>query len=680
MHRGAISWILLLVSFSVSCLVLWPFRAKADIPRKIHYQGRITKTSNGPIAPGTYRFTFRIYDSETGGTPLWTETQTVEIDQTGYFSLNLGEVTPLELDFTKPYWLSVEVNDDGEMSPRLPLLSVGYSINSDELDGLDSLQFLRSDVDDVMEADLTVQGTTTLQSSLVFDGPSVDITSPSGDNIRVLPGSNAELIVDISAGSSRFKIVNGSLTIMDVDENGNVTISGADSTKVVQIHPGNLLVGDSAPAGFFNGGDVYITGDLHVDGSVNFSSSSTGGDALTIDTNYTEALLIRKDNDNGDVFVVDTVNSLVEVSSGTGNTPPTRRSILLQHDGTNGTITTNSGQLLLSSDAGTVAVNSNFQVNGNVQVQGQSQLISNGTTTLVIHRSDSGTALDVSSGQSQFGDDVRIGSGAFNNPSADEDLYVSGNLEVDGSTWLGDATADELHVTSGLFFEGDLDMRNHKIINIGSESSYFTDSGGLVLNSDLTLSGTASQILLQNAINLDLVNATQNALSIESGLMSFDTQNGRIGINTTTPYYVLDVHGGVMQVVAEPLTAGEQLILRQVSNGGYVYVGYDDGADIGRLGAGDASAGWTPRPLVLQPGGGNVGVGNTNPSARLDVTGTFACSDSASVGGDLSVVGSATVGTDTSPSLVTVKGPSSSGEYAIKIYVGTDLAAWVKKK
>ncbi len=674
MNRGARSWILLVGLLGGFFLLGWPFKVQADIPRKIHYQGRITKTNNGPIAPGTYRFTFRIYDSETGGTPLWTETQTVEIDPTGYFSLNLGEVTPLDLDFTKPYWLSVEVNDDGEMSPRLPLLSVGYSINSDELDGLDSLQFLRSDVDDVMEANLTVQGTTTLQSSLVFDGPSADITSPSGENIRISPGDNANLIVDISAGNSRFKIVNGSLTIMDVDENGNVTISGADSTKVVQIHPGNLLVGDSAPAGFFNGGDVYITGDLHVDGSVNFSSSSTGGDALTIDTDNAEALLIRKDNDNGDVFVVNTVNSLVEVSSGTGNSPATRQSILLQHDGTNGTITTNSGQLLLSSDAGVVGINSNLQV------QGQSQLISNGATTLVIHRSDSGTALDVSSGQSQFGDDVRIGSGSFNNPSTDEDLYVAGNLEVDGSTWLGDATADELHVTGGLYFEGDLDMRNHKIINIGSESSYFTDAGGLILNADLTLSGTASQILLQNAINLDLVNSTQNALSIESGLMSFDTQNARIGINTTTPYYVLDVHGGVMQVVAEPLTAGEQLILRQLNNGGYLYLGYDDGADIGRLGAGDASAGWTAKPLVLQPAGGNVGVGNTNPIARLDVTGTFACSDSASVGGDLAVVGSATVGTDSSPSRVTVKGPSSSGEYALMIYVGSDLAAWVRKK
>ena len=135
-----------------------------------------------------------------------------------------------------------------------------------------------------------------------------------------------------------------------------------------------------------------------------------------------------------------------------------------------------------------------------------------------------------------------------------------------------------------------------------------------------------------------------------------------------------------MQVVAEPLTAGEQLILRQLNNGGYLYLGYDDGADIGRLGAGDASAGWSAKPLVLQPGGGNVGVGNTNPTARLDVTGTFACSDSASVGGDLAVVGSATVGTDSSPSRVTVKGPSSSGEYALMIYVGSDLAAWVRKK
>ena len=64
-------------------------------------------------------------------------------------------------------------------------------------------------------------------------------------------------------------------------------------------------------------GDVTITGDLTVSGGIALSLNEVLQGTSTIDINSTEALLVRKNSDGGDVFIVDTTNTRV----GVGNTP-----------------------------------------------------------------------------------------------------------------------------------------------------------------------------------------------------------------------------------------------------------------------------------------------------------------------------------------------------------------------
>ena len=61
-------------------------------------------------------------------------------------------------------------------------------------------------------------------------------------------------------------------------------------------------------------GDVTITGDLTVSGGISLSLNEVLQGTSTIDINSTEALLVRKDGDGGDVFIVDTTNSIVTTS------------------------------------------------------------------------------------------------------------------------------------------------------------------------------------------------------------------------------------------------------------------------------------------------------------------------------------------------------------------------------
>ena len=76
--------------------------------------------------------TFRIYDSLSAGTALWTEARNVSITR-GVYSVNLGEVTPFSttLAFDRPYFLGIQAGTDpDEMDPRLPITSAGYAFQS----------------------------------------------------------------------------------------------------------------------------------------------------------------------------------------------------------------------------------------------------------------------------------------------------------------------------------------------------------------------------------------------------------------------------------------------------------------------------------------------------------------------------------------------------------------------
>jgi len=105
-----------------------PFNGYADIPPKINFQGYLTDSGGTPV-DGTVSMVLSIYNASTGGTPLWTETQNVKVNN-GTYSVNLGDANPIMLPFDTPYFLGVKVGADAEMTPRTPLTSVGYAFRA----------------------------------------------------------------------------------------------------------------------------------------------------------------------------------------------------------------------------------------------------------------------------------------------------------------------------------------------------------------------------------------------------------------------------------------------------------------------------------------------------------------------------------------------------------------------
>jgi hypothetical protein len=92
----------------------------------ISYQGRLLDSSGDPV-DGTRAIEFRLYTEPGGGMPLWSQSQTVPVED-GLFNVHLT-VNPAQFD-GRALWLGVQVQGDAhEMAPRQPLLPVPYALS-----------------------------------------------------------------------------------------------------------------------------------------------------------------------------------------------------------------------------------------------------------------------------------------------------------------------------------------------------------------------------------------------------------------------------------------------------------------------------------------------------------------------------------------------------------------------
>jgi hypothetical protein len=112
-----------------AALLLAPALALA-VPATIGYQGRLYDASGTNPVNGTLSVAFSLYAAGTGGTAVWTETQSVAFVN-GYFAVQLGSVTAFGSAFDgTTRFLGVRVGTDPEMSPRSTVASVPYALTA----------------------------------------------------------------------------------------------------------------------------------------------------------------------------------------------------------------------------------------------------------------------------------------------------------------------------------------------------------------------------------------------------------------------------------------------------------------------------------------------------------------------------------------------------------------------
>lgn len=135
------------MAFLVSAIMLvlggaatkgWP-ESPALISPRIGYQGVLRDTSGTQKLNGQFQVLFRLYDQEEGGSPLWSEGQSV-LFRNGTFSVALGTATPLNLPFDRPYWLGMSFEGGPEFQPRVMLTFSPYSLRSLVANNADSVR------------------------------------------------------------------------------------------------------------------------------------------------------------------------------------------------------------------------------------------------------------------------------------------------------------------------------------------------------------------------------------------------------------------------------------------------------------------------------------------------------------------------------------------------------------
>ena len=99
------------------------------IYNELSVQGKLTNSSTGNAQVGDFAFSFNIYNDYTGGASLYESNQTLTIDSNGIYNAILKDV---DLAFDVNYYLGVNVNDTGEMSPRINMTDTGNAIRSNE--------------------------------------------------------------------------------------------------------------------------------------------------------------------------------------------------------------------------------------------------------------------------------------------------------------------------------------------------------------------------------------------------------------------------------------------------------------------------------------------------------------------------------------------------------------------
>ena len=111
----------------LGCLLFGGIQLQAQATLSV--QGNIIQNFTGAaIDNGTYDITFKLYTTDAGGTPIWSEVQSVNMIG-GVYSVVLGAVNPLNVPFDQPYYLGLTIPGGPEHTPRAQLTSAPYALS-----------------------------------------------------------------------------------------------------------------------------------------------------------------------------------------------------------------------------------------------------------------------------------------------------------------------------------------------------------------------------------------------------------------------------------------------------------------------------------------------------------------------------------------------------------------------
>ena len=200
--------------------------ANGIVPPVVKFGGVLTDV-NGKSLAGTVGVTFSIYKDQEGGAPLWMETQNVQPDKAGHYSVMLGSATSQGLPAStfasgEARWLGVQVQGQAEQA-RTVLMSVPYALkaaDAETIGGLPPSAFLKASAPGSATASNSSQTLTGVTGSGTANRITKWLSSTKLGNSNIFDGSTGNVGIATTSPGATLD-VNGTAVIRS-----NATVNG----------------------------------------------------------------------------------------------------------------------------------------------------------------------------------------------------------------------------------------------------------------------------------------------------------------------------------------------------------------------------------------------------------------------------------------------------------------------
>ncbi|MFN7997037.1 MAG: hypothetical protein U0Q18_25715 [Bryobacteraceae bacterium] len=219
-----------------------PLQAQAEpgisnaVPHLVKFSGTLFAGDGQPLH-GIVGVTFALYEEDRGGRPLWMETQNVEADTAGHYTVTLGVtrnegITGGIFSSGQGRWLGVQPEGEPER-PRVLMTSVPYALkagDADTLGGLPASAFIKAAAPAVAHGEIVSNGNTKASDSTTSVVPDVTGTGATGRLALWTTSANLGSSVLFQSSAKRIGIgTTGPLAQLDVYSTTATGVSGSSN-------------------------------------------------------------------------------------------------------------------------------------------------------------------------------------------------------------------------------------------------------------------------------------------------------------------------------------------------------------------------------------------------------------------------------------------------------------------